>query len=86
MTNLRVCHACSLVFTFPANHPSIFNHISHSNAISKTISFIYAGKDVGVAVCGQIKVMPNSSNELEFALAWDMPKIQFHKKIKEYTR
>lgn len=43
-------------------------------------------KDVGVAICGQVKVMPHSSAELEFALAWDMPKIQFRKKIKEYTR
>lgn len=43
-------------------------------------------KDVGVAICGQVKVMPQSSADLEFALAWDMPKIQFRKKIKEYTR
>lgn len=43
-------------------------------------------KDVGVAICGQIKVAPQSNGDLEFALAWDMPKIQFHKKMKEYTR
>lgn len=39
-----------------------------------------------MAICGVVKVMPHTSTDLEFALAWDMPKIQFHKKIKEYTR
>lgn len=44
------------------------------------------GKDIGVAISNQIFVAPQSSGEFEFVLAWDMPKIQFHKKIKEYTR
>lgn len=43
-------------------------------------------KDVAVAVCSQTTVKPEEEVDLEFALAWDMPKISFHKKMKEHTR
>lgn len=60
--------------------------INQHTDISPLKNEIFIGKDVGVAICKQIKVMPHNSNDLEFALSWDMPKIQFHKKIKEYNR
>lgn len=47
---------------------------------------IITAKDIGVAVCGQVTVQPQTYDDLEFALAWDMPVINFHKKIKQYTR
>lgn len=43
-------------------------------------------KDVGIAVCGQIKANAQSEMDIEFVLAWDMPRIHFHKKIKQYSR
>lgn len=54
-----------------------------------TISFIlkcFAAKDIAVAVCGQATIKPQSNTSLEFALSWDMPSIQFHKKIKQHKR
>lgn len=48
--------------------------------------FKYTGKDIGVAICRQITLSPNTSDTIEFALAWDMPKIHFFKKMKEYKR
>lgn len=45
-----------------------------------------SGKDVAVAVCNQATVKPQATINLEFALAWDMPKISFHKKIKQHIR
>ncbi|KAH8352435.1 hypothetical protein KR084_004138, partial [Drosophila pseudotakahashii] len=43
-------------------------------------------KDIGVAVCAQVALKPMSSHELEFVLAWDMPKIQFPRKMQTHTR
>ncbi|XP_068140847.1 non-lysosomal glucosylceramidase isoform X1 [Drosophila tropicalis] len=43
-------------------------------------------KDIGVAVCAHIALKPQASHELEFVLAWDMPKIQFPRKLKTHTR
>lgn len=43
-------------------------------------------KDVAVAVCSQTTVKPGATTDLEFALAWDIPKIEFHKKIAQHTR
>ncbi|XP_030376910.1 non-lysosomal glucosylceramidase isoform X1 [Scaptodrosophila lebanonensis] len=43
-------------------------------------------KDIGVAVCAQLALKPKSSHDLEFVLAWDMPQIQFPRKLKTHTR
>ncbi|XP_052852653.1 non-lysosomal glucosylceramidase isoform X1 [Drosophila gunungcola] len=43
-------------------------------------------KDIGVAVCAQVALKPMASHELEFVLAWDMPKIQFPRKMQTHTR
>lgn len=43
-------------------------------------------KDIGVAVCAQLALKPQASHELEFVLAWDMPKIQFPRKMQTHTR
>ncbi|XP_030242996.1 non-lysosomal glucosylceramidase isoform X1 [Drosophila navojoa] len=43
-------------------------------------------KDIGVAVCAQLALKPQASHELEFVLAWDMPKIQFPRKLQTHTR
>ncbi|XP_053672231.1 non-lysosomal glucosylceramidase isoform X1 [Anopheles nili] len=43
-------------------------------------------KDVAVAVSGQILVQPGTTSQLEFALVWDMPKVHFQKRGKEYHR
>lgn len=45
-----------------------------------------SAKDVAVAVCCQATVKPQEATDLEFALAWDMPKISFHKKMKQHIR
>ncbi|ESP03323.1 hypothetical protein LOTGIDRAFT_237752 [Lottia gigantea] len=44
------------------------------------------GKDIGVAVCAFINVPSMSSKSLDFALAWDMPVIQFGAKEQHYAR
>jgi non-lysosomal glucosylceramidase len=44
------------------------------------------GKDVAVAVSGQRTIAAGSSEELEFALVWDMPKVRFPKGTKWYTK
>lgn len=44
------------------------------------------GKDVCVAVCGQKALKPNSSDEIEFGLVWDMPKVRFPKGKRWFTR
>nr|XP_040239251.2 non-lysosomal glucosylceramidase isoform X2 [Anopheles coluzzii] len=43
-------------------------------------------KDVAVAVSGQILVQPGTTSQREFALVWDMPKVHFQKRGKEYHR
>ncbi|XP_062545738.1 non-lysosomal glucosylceramidase [Armigeres subalbatus] len=43
-------------------------------------------KDVAVAVSAQILVQSESSSDLEFSLVWDMPKIHFGKKAKEFYK
>lgn len=43
-------------------------------------------KDIGVAVCAQLALKPQAYHELEFVLAWDMPKIQFPRKLQTHTR
>lgn len=53
--------------------------------ISSDLNFNSA-KDVAVAVCSQAIVKPQEATDLEFALAWDMPKISFHKKMKQHIR
>lgn len=37
-------------------------------------------------MCREITLSPNANDTIEFSLAWDMPKIRFHKKVKEYKR
>lgn len=69
-----------IVKVFNSNFCIFFNR-------TKTILFIFfLGKDIAVAVCSQICVKPQSQEDLEFALAWDMPIIKFYKKMKEYTK
>lgn len=41
---------------------------------------------IGAAVCSRIFVKSNDKSELEFSLVWDMPKIHFHCKMREYLR
>lgn len=41
---------------------------------------------MAVAVSAQILVQSEGSSDLEFALVWDMPKIRFGKKTKEYYK
>ncbi|XP_055852929.1 non-lysosomal glucosylceramidase isoform X1 [Episyrphus balteatus] len=43
-------------------------------------------KDLGVGICSQVLIRPNSSHDLEFVLAWDMPNIKFPKKINTHSR
>lgn len=43
-------------------------------------------KDVAVAVSAQILLQSETSSELEFSLVWDMPKIHFTKRSKEYYK
>ncbi|XP_032592367.1 non-lysosomal glucosylceramidase isoform X1 [Drosophila grimshawi] len=43
-------------------------------------------KDIGVAVCAHLALKPKTSHDLEFVLAWDMPKIQFPRKLQTHTR
>lgn len=61
------------------------NLLKLEQIISSVCNFDLA-KDVAVAVCSQTTVNPQTEVGLEFALAWDMPKISFHKKIKQHTR
>ncbi|XP_049963211.1 non-lysosomal glucosylceramidase [Schistocerca serialis cubense] len=44
------------------------------------------GKQLASAVCAKTTVPKCESREVEFALVWDMPKIHFHGKAKEYYR
>lgn len=46
----------------------------------------FTGRELGVALCARISLKPQSSNDLEFALVWDMPIIHFPKKMKAYKR
>lgn len=41
---------------------------------------------IGAAVCSRIFVKSNEQRELEFSLVWDMPKVNFHCKMREYLR
>lgn len=47
---------------------------------------IFAAKDLGVAISGQVSLGPESQTDLEFALVWDMPIVNFHNKTKEYSK
>lgn len=52
-----------------------------------TYPSIHIAKDVAVAICGQVTVDAQSdASDIEFALVWDMPRIHFHKKVKQYSR
>lgn len=44
------------------------------------------GKDVCVAVCAQKSILSKASDELEFGFVWDMPKVQFPKGEKVFTK
>uniref|UniRef100_A0A336KNI8 CSON012927 protein n=1 Tax=Culicoides sonorensis TaxID=179676 RepID=A0A336KNI8_CULSO len=43
-------------------------------------------KDLGVGICGQVSLKPESHSDIEFALVWDMPIVNFHMKLKEYSK
>lgn len=58
---------------------------------SKNCKYFYdfsylLAKDLGVGICGQIVVGPESQSDLEFGLVWDMPIVNFHMKTKEYSK
>lgn len=44
------------------------------------------GKDVAVAVSGQKLLKPGVCDEIEFCFVWDMPKVQFPKGTKMYSK
>lgn len=44
------------------------------------------GKDVCVAVCAQKSILSKASDEIEFGFVWDMPKVQFPKGKKIFTK
>lgn len=44
------------------------------------------GKDVCVAVCAQKSILAKASDEIEFGFVWDMPKVQFPKGEKIFTK
>ncbi|XP_008548504.2 non-lysosomal glucosylceramidase [Microplitis demolitor] len=45
-----------------------------------------AQKHVGCAVCTSLRIQANSTREIEFCLVWDIPKVQFHYKLRQYLR
>lgn len=44
------------------------------------------GKDVCVAVCAEKSILSKASDEIEFGFVWDMPKVQFPKGEKIFTK
>lgn len=52
----------------------------------KCVDESFKSKDVAVAVSAQVSVKPFAISDLEFSLAWDMPKIHFRKSPKMYSR
>ncbi|GAB0086442.1 Non-lysosomal glucosylceramidase [Sergentomyia squamirostris] len=65
----------------------LWNDLKENGKLTdKAIDEHLKGKDVGVAVSGQILVKPGSSVDIDFCLVWDMPIVHFWKKMKEYSR
>lgn len=58
----------------------------NGNLTDKSIDETFKTKDIAVAVCGQISVKPQNVGDLEFSLAWDMPKIRFRKGNRDLSR
>ncbi|XP_049549134.1 non-lysosomal glucosylceramidase isoform X1 [Anopheles darlingi] len=58
----------------------------HGHLTEQSVDETVKTKDVAVAVSGQILVQPGTTSELQFALVWDMPKVHFQKRGKEYHR
>lgn len=70
-----------------SNGDKIWQDLKENGKLTdKSIDENLKSKDVGVAVSAQVLVKPESQAEMEFSLAWDMPKIRFCKSEKEHTR
>ncbi|XP_055634667.1 non-lysosomal glucosylceramidase [Toxorhynchites rutilus septentrionalis] len=69
------------------NGEKLWNDLKENgNLTEKSFDENIKGKDVAVAVSAQILVQSERSSELEFSLVWDMPKIHFAKRVKEYYK
>ncbi|XP_037957731.1 non-lysosomal glucosylceramidase isoform X2 [Teleopsis dalmanni] len=58
----------------------------HGHLNEKHLDETLKSKELAVALCAQVTLKPNASHDLEFVLAWDMPKIHFPKKLIMHTR
>ncbi|KAL7015975.1 hypothetical protein ACKWTF_016752 [Chironomus riparius] len=70
------------------NGSGLWNDLNENGIITNKSDdkSVKEGKDVCVAVCGQKTLKPKSSDEIEFGLVWDMPKVRFPKGKRWFTR
>ncbi|XP_055381934.1 non-lysosomal glucosylceramidase isoform X2 [Condylostylus longicornis] len=70
-----------------SNGEKLWNELNENGIIKEEIiDENLKSKDIGVALSAQVLVKSKKTQDLEFSLAWDMPVINFSKKLKEHKR
>uniref|UniRef100_A0A1L8E229 Non-lysosomal glucosylceramidase n=1 Tax=Nyssomyia neivai TaxID=330878 RepID=A0A1L8E229_9DIPT len=65
----------------------LWNDLKETGKLSdKSVDENLKAKDVGVAINGEIALKPEGTGDIEFCLVWDMPIVNFGKKLKQYSR
>lgn len=81
--NISRCHK----FDPMGNGEKLWNDLKEYGKLTdKSVDEHLKTKDIGVAVSAQILCKPKQQTDLEFVLAWDMPIVNFNKKMKQYAR
>lgn len=81
--NITRCHK----FDPAGSGEKLWNELWDAGKLTdKSIDENLKSKDLGVALSSQISVKSQTTQDLEFVLSWDMPNIQFPKKLKQYSR
>uniref|UniRef100_A0A1B0CJL7 Glycosyl-hydrolase family 116 N-terminal domain-containing protein n=1 Tax=Lutzomyia longipalpis TaxID=7200 RepID=A0A1B0CJL7_LUTLO len=82
-TTITRCHK----FDPNGNGEKLWMDLKETGKLSdKAVDENLKGKDVGVAISGEIALKAEATGEVEFCLAWDMPIVNFGKKLKQYSR
>ncbi|KAG4076220.1 hypothetical protein HA402_014769 [Bradysia odoriphaga] len=81
--NISRCHK----FDPCGSGEKLWNDLRENGKLTeKSVDENLKSKDVAVAVSAQVHVKSKCQSDLEFVLAWDMPKVKFFKNTKQYWR